>query len=151
MAYDIPDADSDDFLPLNILNDAKAFDKVLRGASASEDGFDKLVAKDLESHELAAVGRLARLDVIAWTDADVTSEPESFSDPDSEEPALPNPEFHTLDDRWKFEPTELVRMLIDEFGSLGDQEKLIFEADALLFNDVLILVSLLGLLYFLLC
>lgn len=153
MVYDSLDADSDEFLPLNILSDAKEFDKVLREASAPEHGLDKLVSKDLESHELAAAGRFARLDVtgIAWTDADMTTEPESFSHPDFKEPAVSNPEFHTLDDSWKLEPHELVRMLIDEFGSLGDQEKLIFEADALIFNDVLVLVSLLSLFYFLLC
>ncbi|KAE9404059.1 UDP-Glycosyltransferase/glycogen phosphorylase [Gymnopus androsaceus JB14] len=120
--YDSTDADSDEFLPFigHIRRDANEFDKVLRDDSSILDGFNELVAKDLDSEEQAAVGRDARLDVAsvregflagtAWTDADLTSEPESFTS-ESDTSSIINPEFHrsaTMDgDRWKLEPDEL--------------------------------------------
>ncbi|KAJ4482174.1 glycosyltransferase family 1 protein [Lentinula aciculospora] len=139
------DSGSDDFLPpfiLSICRDANEFDKVIRDDSSTKDGFNQLVAKDLDQDELAVVGRSARLDVAGttWTDAEFTSEPESYSD-DTSIPKFD--QFHrvatTDGDSWKLEEDELVKLLVQEFGSLGEEEeKLIFEADALMFNDVLI-------------
>ncbi|KAJ4469003.1 hypothetical protein C8R41DRAFT_634859 [Lentinula lateritia] len=139
------DTDNDDFLPpfiLSICRNANEFDKVIRDDSNTKGGFDELVAKDLNQNELDAVERSARLDVAGttWTDAEFTSEPDSYSDDTS----IPNfdPQFHrvaTLDgDSWKLDSDELVNLLVQEFGSLGEDEKLIFEADAFMFSDVLI-------------
>ncbi|KAJ3788352.1 glycosyltransferase family 1 protein [Lentinula aff. detonsa] len=135
-----------EFLPpyiLSICRDANEFDKVIRDDPTTKDGFDELVAKDLDQNELAAVGRSARLDVAGttWTDAEFTSEPESYSD-DTSLPKF-HPQFHrvatTEGDSWKLSQDELVKLLVQEFGPLGeDEEKLIFEADALMFSDVLI-------------
>lgn len=147
------DSDFDEFVPhfiTHIHRNANEFDKILRDSPCSKDGFDQLVAKDLSSKELAAVGRSARLDVAdaSWTDGDFTAEPESYN----EQCSIPSdPEFHrvaTLDtDKWKLEPDEIVHILVGEFGALGEDEKLIFEADAFIFNDVLIAVSLSCLLF----
>ncbi|KAF8827687.1 hypothetical protein HHX47_DHR4000057 [Lentinula edodes] len=139
------DTDNDDFLPpfiLSICRNANEFDKVIRDDSNTKGGFDELVAKDLDQNELDAVERSARLDVAGttWTDAEFTSEPDSYSD----DTLIPNfdPQFHrvaTLDgDSWKLDSDELVNLLVQEFGSLGEDEKLIFEADAFMFSDVLI-------------
>lgn len=141
------DTNNDDFLPpfiLSICRNANEFDKVIRDDSNTKGGFDELVAKDLNQNELDAVERSARLDVAGttWTDAEFTSEPDSYSD----DTLIPNfdPQFHrvaTLDgDSWKLDSDELVKLLVQEFGSLGEDEKLIFEADAFMFSDVLIVV-----------
>ncbi|KAJ3828774.1 glycosyltransferase family 1 protein [Lentinula raphanica] len=142
-------SDSSDFLPLSVLSicrDANEFDKVIREDSSTKDGFDELVAKDLDQNELAAIGRSARIGVAGttWTDAaEFTSEPESYS----EDTSVPksDSQFHrvatTDGDSWKLEQDELVKLLVQEFGPLAgeeEEEKLIFEADAVMFSDVLI-------------
>jgi sterol 3beta-glucosyltransferase len=140
-SFDITSGDEEDTLRgaiVHIRHEANKFDKVLRDDSGTRDGFDQLVAKDLNSQELAAVGRSAQLYVAgtSWvTDGELSTEPESYD-------SSVSPEFHrvaTLDtDKWKLEPTEIVRLLVQEFGALGEDEKLIFEADAVMFSDVLI-------------
>ncbi|KAF5389258.1 hypothetical protein D9757_003518 [Collybiopsis confluens] len=137
-------SDSEVFVPHfigQIYRNANEFDNILREGSNSLDGFSKLVGKGLNSEELGHWQQSTRLSVVgtSWTDAELTTEPESFTEGPS---FSSDPEFHrvpTMDsDKWKLEPDEIINLILQEFGSLGDDEKLIFEADAFIFNDVLI-------------
>lgn len=127
-------------------------------------GFADLIASDLDVSEKAVTNRLAQLSVTGddWTSGDVvTSEPESYDIDTEDSPISPeeletdtsrqDKEFKpvvarssTIDgERWKLEPEDIVDLLVQEFGSLAsedEEEKLIIEADAALFNDIAILV-----------
>ncbi|THV05295.1 UDP-Glycosyltransferase/glycogen phosphorylase [Dendrothele bispora CBS 962.96] len=147
-----------------IYRDANDFDAILRPSDSASyhwsnsDAFDHLVAKDLDSIERAAVGRSAKLNVASstWTDGELTTEPESYSEDmtlheetcsePQDECQLPEPEFHRTatkdDDSWKLGSGEIIDLLVEEFGPIapdGETEKLIFEADGVLYMDVLIL------------
>ncbi|KAJ6613328.1 hypothetical protein B0H10DRAFT_1917477 [Mycena sp. CBHHK59/15] len=147
---------------------AVAFEKVLATNGCIEgretcqngaNGFDDLVAKDLSPEEQANAFRAARLRVAgtSWTPTNsISEEPESYTEePDSSldhsdsastaSCDIPEPVLHrkgTQDtDAWKLEPTEVVRLLIQEFGALapdGEEEKLILETDGGLIKDVAI-------------
>ena len=127
--------------------------------------FADLIGGDLDSPEKAATSHIAQISVTGddWTPGHaLTSEPKPYSnDSDGDSPILPeapgtkptkrevaiNPVVawsSTIDGgRWKLEPGDVVVLLIQEFGALAledDEEKLIIEADAGLFNDIVILV-----------
>ncbi|KAF9049628.1 glycosyltransferase family 1 protein [Hymenopellis radicata] len=126
-------------------------------------GYQGLVGKDLTPSECAEVRQATKLTVAGdtWTPGNLTEEPETYesdTDASSQETAAevqeapnlmssPVPAFHrpaTMEgDAWKLEPTEITRLLISEFGPLAEEgekaEKLILEADGVMFNGVILL------------
>lgn len=137
------------------------------------NGFADLVAGDLTSSEKAVAGRLARLSVtqFSWMPEDLTgeehdtdesksSEDESWdsestlefpSSPEDDESGSPlqSPVIQRVqaenDDTWKLDPTQIVDLLVQEFGALttgDDEERLLMEMDGCLLLDVIIVVSL---------
>lgn len=121
-------------------------------ASKPISGFADLIAGDLDSSEKAVAGRVAKISVTGDTWVDFTSEPESY-DESSESSLADEQEEITLDDvpaapegppgEPKLSPTEIVGLIVDEFGSLAaddEEEKLILEADAGFSSNVVIVV-----------
>lgn len=121
-------------------------------------GFNSLIGQDLGDAERAISGRLAKLSVNNWS----SRAESSFASPDQldEEPGEPGPSEDgdeekpspspTLDisqdappDEPKLSPEEVVDLLEQEFGALAPlgEEKLLLEADAAFFKDVVILVG----------
>ena len=128
--------------------------------------FKDLIGDDLNIPENAATSNMAKMAKMSvtgdgWTPGHaLTSEPESYDDDDDSPVSPEDPETKTTKqevefkpvvarsstidgERWKLEPRDIVDLLIQEFGSLAsedEEEKLIIEADAGLFNDIIILV-----------
>lgn len=136
-------------------------------------GFADLVGRDLGPSEKAIAGRWAKLSVAgdSWTPGvehdelnlgpgphealppgfEITSDSEELDSPSEEHPEF---DFEapvirrtttTNDESWKLEPDEIVRLLVQEFGSLtanDEEEKVILETDGCLFQDVIVMVSL---------
>jgi sterol 3beta-glucosyltransferase len=161
-------ADSVDSNPPSISRifaDAALYDDVLvqQGCTQSKlsegdlhvaSGFAKLVGRDLTPSEKAIAGRLTKLSVTGdhWAADELTEEPESYADSETSS----DPEPHTASSTasslssdgyykaWKPEPEELIQLFVDEFGALavGDEkEEVVFETDAALFMDVIVVVS----------
>jgi sterol 3beta-glucosyltransferase len=142
-------------------------------SSSSDDcvaGFTQRFGKDLsvvapEQGELHEA--IAKLSVAGdtFTPSDSSSDSDTYADsPESNSPESDDAGFDPEDlekrlaeatskeqrrssttdgESWRIPATEVVDLLIQEFGSLtleGDQEKLILEADTALFQDVVILV-----------
>lgn len=121
-------------------------------------GFNQLIGRDLGDVERAVSGRLAELSVNNWASssddpfgAETSSEEEraevSSSDEgeDKNHPRLSAAS--TLEEDQpgepKLAPEEIIDLLEQEFGALAPpgEEKLVLEADAAFFNDVVVLVS----------
>ncbi|KAH9049861.1 hypothetical protein EDB84DRAFT_837422 [Lactarius hengduanensis] len=123
-------------------------------------GFNALIGQDLGDAERAVSGRLAKLSVHDWT----SSADSSFASPDQldeepgelsqsddgeEEKASLSPALDISQDappdaspdEPKLTPDEIVDLLEQEFGALAPlgEEKLLLEADAAFFKDVIIL------------
>lgn len=122
----------------------------------SLNGFSQLVARDLNGSELAVSERLAQLSVSNWAagstslapDVDLDESEGSTSDDEQvrtpprgtiQAQAVGEPDFED-----KLTPDEILALLQEEFGALAplDEEKLLLETDAGLFQDVVILVCL---------
>lgn len=146
--------------------DAAAFEKVLAGSGCIDsrcsdkdgaNGFADLVGRDLTSSEKAVAGRVSRLSVTqySWTPDDLTGEqgiyeePKSLEDESWElEKPLESPVIHRVqadnDDTWKLNPSQIIDLLVQEFGPLtsdDEEEKLVLEMDGCLVHDVIIVVS----------
>lgn len=115
-------------------------------------GFNELIGRDLGDAERAITGRLATLSVNNWAEdaPDTSSEEEpgeTSPDEDEGEKESPVPIISSLQEEPpsepKLTPEEVVSLLEDEFGALAPpgEEKLLLEADAAFFRDVVILVS----------
>jgi sterol 3beta-glucosyltransferase len=115
-------------------------------------GFNELIGRDLGDAERAITGRLATLSVNNWAEdaPDTSSEEEpgeTTPDEDGGEKESPVPMISSLQEEPpsepKLTPEEVVSLLEDEFGALAPpgEEKLLLEADAAFFRDVVVLVS----------
>jgi sterol 3beta-glucosyltransferase len=121
-------------------------------------GFNALIGQDLGGAEREISGRLAKLSVNNWVspgDGSFASqdhldeEPGEPIQPDDGKEAKPSPPptlAISLDaplDEPKLTPEEIVDLLEQEFGALAPlgEEKLLLEADAAFFKDVVILVA----------
>jgi sterol 3beta-glucosyltransferase len=121
-------------------------------------GFNSLIGQDLGDAEREISGRLAKLSVNNWVspaDSSFAShghldvEPGELVPPDEGEeeiPSLPPTLAVSQDvppDEPKLTPEEIVDLLEQEFGALAPlgEEKLLLEADAAFFKDVVILVG----------
>jgi sterol 3beta-glucosyltransferase len=153
-----------------LFSDAASFGRILtsrsdlveEGSAAGDNGrdtlqgFSRLVARDLDSSELAVSEKLAQLSVSNWDsggsttlapDVDLGESEDSASD-DEHDRALPRggatqaagePDFED-----RLTPDEILDLLQQEFGALAPpgEEKLLLETDASLLHDVVILVCL---------
>ncbi|KAJ6584932.1 hypothetical protein B0H19DRAFT_402540 [Mycena capillaripes] len=168
--YSSSDEDSLNFSPPatfdHFYTEAAAFETVLANTGCTENrfnGFEGLIAKDLSPAEQAIASRAAKLSATgsapSWTPSPTSTiieEPESYaeelddsldlSDDSSTVCDIPVPVLHrsgTLEsDAWKLEPTEVIRLLINEFGPLapeGEEEKLLLETDGGLIKDIAII------------
>ena len=120
-------------------------------------GFNALIGQDLGGAEREISGRLAKLSVNNWVSPDgsfasqdhLDEEPGELIPPDDgkeEKPSLPPTPVISQDappDEPKLTPEEIVDLLEQEFGALAPlgEEKLLLEADAAFFKDVVILVG----------
>ncbi|KAH9002634.1 glycosyltransferase family 1 protein [Lactarius hatsudake] len=121
-------------------------------------GFNTLIGQDLGDAERAVSGRLAKLSVHDWTSSADSSfaspdqldeEPGELSQSDDGEEEKVSPALDisqdappdTTPDEPKLTPDEIVDLLEQEFGALAPlgEEKLLLEADAAFFKDVIIL------------
>ena len=121
-------------------------------------GFNSLIGHDLGDAEREISGRLAKLSVNNWisaADSSFASQDQSdeesaelipSDDAEEEKPSPPPtvaiPEDESPDEP-KLSPEEIVDLLEQEFGALAPlgEEKLLLEADAAFFKDVVILVG----------
>ncbi|KIY50979.1 UDP-Glycosyltransferase/glycogen phosphorylase [Fistulina hepatica ATCC 64428] len=132
-------------------------------------GFADLILSDLDQHEERLARRLPQVAAASgassWvpdgTEIIMTGEPQSYEDAEDDTDDIPAADSvlsdvsrriidepvlrrATMDDTttsWTLQPSEVVRLLIDEFGLLtedGEQERLLMESDACLFHDVVI-------------
>jgi sterol 3beta-glucosyltransferase len=121
-------------------------------------GFNQLIGRDLGDVERAVSGRLAELSVNNWASssddpfgADTPSEEDrgevTSSDEGEDKKQDRLSASSTLQEEQpsepKLTPEEIIDLLEQEFGALAPpgEEKLILEADAAFFNDVVVLVS----------
>lgn len=116
------------------------------------NSFSRLVAHDLDDNELAVSEKLAQLSVSNWAPAESATlaprvDPDESDDSASEDEndktspgvatrAAREPNFED-----KLTPDEILDLLQQDFGALAPpgEEKLLLEADATLFQDVVIL------------
>jgi hypothetical protein len=140
------------------LSDKKFFDPDDQALPRCIGGFNSLIGQDLGDDERAISGRMATLSVNNWSSPmdnsfasldqldEESGEPSVSEDSEEEKPLPPL----TLDlsqdappDEPKLTPEEIVDLLEQEFGALGPpgEEKLLLEADAAFFKDVIILVG----------
>ena len=127
-----------------------------RGVHDTLQGFSRLVARDLDSSELAVSEKLAQLSVSNWDSAGSTTlapdvdlgESEDSASDDEHDRALPCGGATQAAGESDFEdrltPDEILDLLQQEFGALAPpgEEKLLLETDASLMHDVVILVCL---------
>jgi len=121
-------------------------------------GFNQLIGRDLGDVERAVSGKLAELSVNNWASssddpfgADTSSEEERGEVTSSDEGedkkqarlSAASPLQEEQPGEPKLTPEEIIDLLEQEFGALAPpgEEKLILEADAAFFNDVVVLVS----------
>ncbi|KAF7314233.1 Glycosyltransferase family 1 protein [Mycena kentingensis (nom. inval.)] len=129
--------------------------------SKQENGFDALVGKDLSAAEIAIVSRATKLaatgDRPSWTpspqssvfalveeSASYVDETDAVTDAetDSTAPSEEHPGSAADSESWKLDSSQIISLLVDEFGALapqGEEEKLVLEADGGLVKDVSIL------------
>jgi sterol 3beta-glucosyltransferase len=155
-----------------LFSDAASYDRIFKtdpddtpAAPDALNGFSHLVARDLEDHERVASETLAQLSVTNWTpgesptlapDVGVDEADESASEGEQDriepsasgitQPAVlaVEPEFED-----KLKADEILDLLQQDFGALAPpgEEKLLLETDATLFEDVVILVCQLMIIY----
>lgn len=138
------------------LTDSRFFDPDDQAVPRCIGGFNALIGQDLEDDERAITGRMAKLSVHNWSspmDSSFASLDQSDDEPgeldapeDDEEPQPPLALDLSQDappDEPKLSPEEIVDLLEQEFGALAlpGEEKLLLEADAAFFKDVIILVG----------
>lgn len=140
------------------LQDSRFFDPDDQAVPRCIGGFNALIGQDLGDDERAITGRLAKLSVHNWS-SPMDSSFASLDQLDEEQGELDVPEDDeeeksppplTLDlsqdappDEPRLSPEEIVDLLEQEFGALAQpgEEKLLLEADAAFFKDVIILVG----------
>jgi sterol 3beta-glucosyltransferase len=147
-----------------LFSDAASFDRILNPSpevvEKTEDkalqdnlnGFTQLVGRDLDDHERVASEQLAQLTVSNWAPGgsanlapdvgvDESEESTSEGEPDAILPGV-TPAAGESDLEDKLTPNDVLELLQNEFGALAPagEEKLLLEADATLFQDVVILV-----------
>lgn len=137
--------------------DAFRFGEVLTGENGdSPTKFADLVGGDYETQDMAATERFAKLSVNAWLSdgglagGNILDDPESIIPEEEELPATPAepeipPPLNRTESVSKLSDEAIVKLLVDEFGSLttseDDVEHLICEMDGCFFDEVAILVS----------
>lgn len=127
-------------------------------SGCGSNGFADLVGQFLSKREQAAANRVVQLsagadswfpDEQARYDGDDEGEDRSFSDSSDDKKEFGPPIIHRASDEksseslLKMEPSEIVDLLVEEFGALateGEEEKLILETDGSLVHDVAIVV-----------
>lgn len=149
----------------NLFSDAAKFHKVLtasdciklhRSSSQSSqrsprDSFADLVGRDLDCSEKAAAGNVARLHAAQYPwGSNLSTEPDFYDQSktpeDSEEEGELLAAAADSDEGYpdKLEPTQVVDVLIEEFGPLASDdvtETLVLEADGfMIYQDVFIMV-----------
>jgi sterol 3beta-glucosyltransferase len=129
---------------------ASEFHKVLVGSNciaahrSDTESFGDLVGRDLDSSEQAAAGHVARLRATrySWGSNELVAEPESY-DKMSEDESPADVEETDVD---KLAPSQIIDILVEEFGPLASDdepegETLVLEMDGcMIFQDVFIVV-----------
>lgn len=146
-----------------LFSDAASFDRILntgpdvventedKALQGSLNGFSQLVGRDLDDHERVASEQLAQLTVSNWAPGgsgnlapdvgvDESEDSTSEGEPDANLPSGVTPAAGESDED-KLTPEDVLELLQSEFGALAppEEEKLLLEADATLFQDVVIL------------
>jgi sterol 3beta-glucosyltransferase len=151
-----------------LFSDAASYDHILnartdvaennaedsQAAHDSPNGFEQLVARDLDDQERVASETLAQLSVSTWAPGESTDlAPDVAVDESEEGPPEPEGEHDKIEPSGitqaavepKFEelkPDEVLDLLQQDFGALAPpgEEKLLLETDATLFQEVVVLV-----------